>query len=159
MSDAKGKNYLNEKITISSWLLTLAQKRRALLYLGMLFVFIAQISIAQNDVNLPGAINKKGMTAVETGERLFSELGCVTCHGNNDAALGANLGDIFGKEVTFTDGTTVVRDDDYLRESILNPQARIVARYAPIMPTFKGSVNDEQLGQLIAYIKSLSSRN
>ena len=98
-------------------------------------------------------------TPVQAGTRLFSELGCVACHGNNAAALGANLDNIFGKEVTFTDGTTLVRDDDYLRESILNPQARIVAGYAPIMPTFQGSVNDEQLGQLIAYIKSLSSSN
>lgn len=96
-------------------------------------------------------------TPVQAGTRLFAELGCVACHRTDGGALGAHLEGIIGKEVTFLDGTSLVRDDDYLRESILNPQAKIVAGYAPIMPTFQGSVNDEQLGHLIAYIKSLSN--
>jgi cytochrome c oxidase subunit 2 len=95
-------------------------------------------------------------TPVQAGERLFSSLGCIACHRGDGGALGANLDNIIGKEVTFLDGTTLIRDDDYLRESILNPAAKIVAGYAPIMPTFQGQVNEEQLGQLIAYIKSLS---
>lgn len=96
-------------------------------------------------------------TPVEAGTRLFAELGCVACHRGDAAALGANLENIVGKEVKFLDGSSLIRDDDYLRESILNSQAKIVVGYAPIMPTFQGSVTEEQLGHLIAYIKSLSN--
>jgi cytochrome c oxidase subunit 2 len=101
-------------------------------------------------------------TPVQAGERLFAEHGCITCHGGVDALpkgskpLGAILNNIIGKEVTFIDGTKLIRDDNYLRESILNPLAKIVDGYAPMMPTYQGVLNEEQLGQLIAYIKSLS---
>ncbi len=94
-------------------------------------------------------------TPVEAGARHFAELGCVACHGAISGALGPNLAGVYGKEVNFSDGSSLVRDDDYIRESILNPQAKLVAGYAPIMPTFQGQVSEEQLGHLIAYIKSL----
>jgi cytochrome c oxidase subunit 2 len=60
---------------------------------------------------------------------------------------------LLGKQVQLNNGATVVADETYVRESILNPQAKIVAGYQPIMPTFKGLVSEEQLLQLIAYIK------
>ncbi len=94
-------------------------------------------------------------TPVQAGTRLFGELGCIACHRPDAGALGPHLEGVFGHEVTLADGTTVVADENYLRESILNSQAKIVAGYAPIMPTFQGVVNEEQLGHLIAYIKSL----
>ena len=61
-----------------------------------------------------------------------------------------------GQPVKLNDGTTVVADEAYVRESVLYPSAKIVQGYKPIMPTFKGQVTEEQLLQLIAYIKSLS---
>jgi cytochrome c oxidase subunit 2 len=54
------------------------------------------------------------------------------------------------------DGRTVVADENYIRESILNPGAKIVSGFKPIMPTFQGQVSEENLMALVAYIKSLS---
>ena len=70
-------------------------------------------------------------------------------------ARGPSLAGLFGKTVQLQNGETVVADETYIRESILNPQAKVVAGYQPIMPTFQGLVSEEQLLQLIAYIKSL----
>jgi len=89
------------------------------------------------------------------GEQLFQQLGCVTCHRNDGQGRGPSLVHLPGKTVKLKDGQTVVADDAYLRESILSSQAKIVAGYQPIMPTFKGLVSEEGLLQLIAYIKTL----
>jgi cytochrome c oxidase subunit 2 len=62
---------------------------------------------------------------------------------------------VFGAKVLLADGSTVVADEAYLRESILQPNAKIVAGYAPVMPTFQGLVTEEQILNLTAYIKSL----
>lgn len=97
-------------------------------------------------------------TPAAGGARLFSELGCVTCHGSAPARQrGAPLQGLFGNEVVLETGGTVIADEDYLRESILRPQAKIVRGYQPIMPPYQGQVTEEQLLQLIAFIKSLSS--
>jgi len=97
-------------------------------------------------------------TPVMAGARLFSELGCATCHNVESGALGPNLVGVFGSMQPMADGTEVMADENYLRESILNSQAKLVAGYAPIMPVFKGLVTEEQLSQIIAYIKSLSKK-
>jgi len=97
-------------------------------------------------------------TPVMAGARLFSELGCATCHHTESAALGPNLVGVFGSMQPMADGTQVMADENYLRESILNSQAKLVAGYAPIMPVFKGLITEEQLSQIIAYIKSLSKK-
>jgi cytochrome c oxidase subunit 2 len=94
-------------------------------------------------------------TPVEAGTRLFTQLGCVTCHNAGSGALGPNLAGVYGHTVKLMDGTEVVADEDYLRESILNSQAKIVAGFAPVMPLFKGLISEDQLLQLMAYIKSL----
>lgn len=95
------------------------------------------------------------LTPLEAGERLFTELGCLACHNPSSGALGARVEGLFGSEVQLNDGTTVVADEAYLRESILEPMAKIVAGYQPIMPTFKGQIDESQLMQIIAYLKSL----
>jgi len=95
-------------------------------------------------------------TPVEAGARLYAQLGCATCHNAGSGQLGPNLAGIFGHAAKMTDGTEVMVDDAYLRESILNSQAKVVAGYAPIMPLFKGLINEDQLLNLIAYIKSLA---
>src|SRR4029078_12473435 len=64
---------------------------------------------------------------------------------------------LYGKPVVLNDGRTVVADENYIRESILNPQAKIVRGFGPIMPTFQGQVNEEDLLKLLAYVKSLRS--
>jgi len=97
-----------------------------------------------------------GISVTATGEGLFGQLGCATCH-QAGSVLGPQLAGLPGTSVTLQDGSSIKADDDYLRESILNPQAKLVKGFAPVMPTFKGQVSEEQLLALIAYIKSLGS--
>ncbi len=91
-----------------------------------------------------------------TGQKLFSELGCVTCHRSDTQGRGPNLVGVFGKPVLLEDGRTVAADENYVRESILEPGAKVVRGFKPVMPTFQGQVSDEQLNALIAYVKSLA---
>jgi cytochrome c oxidase subunit II len=93
----------------------------------------------------------------ETGRELFASLGCSTCHRSDVQGRGPSLAGIYNKPVLLEDGRTVTADDDYLRESILNPTAKIVSGFKPIMPTFQGIVNEDQLNALVAYVKSLNA--
>jgi cytochrome c oxidase subunit 2 len=97
-----------------------------------------------------------GESPAVAGERLFERLGCQNCHRPGARARGPALENLFGKPVRLRTGVTVVADEAYLRESILTPNAKVVAGYEPIMPTFKGLVTEEGLVHLIAYIKSLA---
>jgi cytochrome c oxidase subunit 2 len=90
------------------------------------------------------------------GRRYFLEYQCVTCHSGDSQAKAPNLEAIYNRPVRLRDGTVVpAANDDYLRESILNPPAKVVAGYEPIMPTYQGIVSEEKLLPLIAFIKSL----
>ena len=89
------------------------------------------------------------------GARLFERFGCSTCHHADSGGVAPPLRGLYGRQVRLQDGTAVTADDNYLRESILNPQAKIVEGYPPIMPTFQGTVDEQQLIQLLIYIKSL----
>jgi len=91
-----------------------------------------------------------------TGEKIFAELGCVTCHRTDSQGRGPNLMGVFGKPVQLEDGRIVTADENYIRESILEPGAKIVKGFKPVMPTFQGLVSEEQLNALVAYVKSLS---
>ncbi len=95
-------------------------------------------------------------TMVSSGEILFQRLGCANCHKSTNSDRGPSLIGVFGKRRVLQEGGTVIADESYIRESILNPRAAIVAGYQPLMPTFTGQVNEDQLLQLIAYIKSLA---
>ena len=97
-----------------------------------------------------------GAAAGASGEELFAALACDTCHFEGSRARGPNLAGVAGSQVELADGSTVTADDDYLRESILNPNAEVVAGYQPLMPTYQGQVSEDQLLQLIQYIKTLS---
>jgi cytochrome c oxidase subunit 2 len=90
-----------------------------------------------------------------TGEQLFRENTCITCHLNDGTGRGPSLANLAGSTVTLADGRSVVADDNYLRESILNSQAKIVKGYAPLMPVFQGQMSEENVLLLISYIKSL----
>jgi len=94
-------------------------------------------------------------TLAEAGQKLFTDLSCVTCHMENAQGRGPVLKGLYGKQVLLANGQTVTMDDAYIRESVLNPQAKVVAGFQPIMPTFQGLVTEEQLLQIIAYVKSL----
>jgi len=91
-----------------------------------------------------------------SGERIFAELGCATCHRTDSQGRGPNLLGVFGKPVQLEDGRIVTVDENYVRESILDPGAKVVKGFKPIMPTFQGLVSEEQLNALVAYVKSLS---
>jgi cytochrome c oxidase subunit II len=92
----------------------------------------------------------------QAGKQLFMSLGCSTCHRFDTQGRGPNLVGIYGKPVLLEDGRAVTADEDYIRESILQPAAKVVAGFKPIMPVFQGLVSEEQLNALVAYIKSLS---
>src|SRR5271156_2938051 len=92
-----------------------------------------------------------------SGEKIFAELGCATCHRADTQGRGPNLQGVFGHPVQLADGRTVTADENYLRECILDPGAKRVKGFQPIMPTFQGLVSEEQVNALVAYIKSISA--
>jgi cytochrome c oxidase subunit 2 len=99
----------------------------------------------------------KGETMVEGGARLFTQLGCATCHVADGSGRCPPLHGLYGNGVKLADGRTMIADEAYIRESIVHPNSHHVAGYSPIMPTFQGQISEEQLLQLIAYIKSLKA--
>jgi len=96
------------------------------------------------------------VTASEAGEQLFNKYGCITCHkANPGEGRCPTLHGLYGNSVKLVGGRTVIADEAYIRESILNPQAKIVAGYEPVMPSYQGQINEEGLLELLAYIKTL----
>src|SRR5437867_10664844 len=92
----------------------------------------------------------------QNGQTLFQQLGCSTCHRFDVQGRGPNLTGVFGKPVLLEDGRTVVADENYVRESVLVPTAKVVSGFKPVMPSFQGQVSEEQLTSLVEYVKSLS---
>jgi cytochrome c oxidase subunit 2 len=91
------------------------------------------------------------------GEKLFQKYACNTCHLDTATGRGPVLAGLYGKTQPLGDGTSVVADDNYIRESILNPTAKIAAGFQPIMPAFQGQVSEEDLMRLLAYVKTLGA--
>jgi cytochrome c oxidase subunit II len=99
-----------------------------------------------------------GRSMAASGAELFQSLACVTCHQAGAAgriARGPALEGLYGSQQKLANGQTVIADDTYIRESILTPTAKLVAGWEPVMPTFQGQVTEEQITQLIAYIRTL----
>jgi cytochrome c oxidase subunit 2 len=94
----------------------------------------------------------------EEGGKLFQSLACANCHHADGSGRCPTLVGLFGKNVQLSTGATVKADEAYIRESILQPNAKVVAGFQPIMPTFQGLVTEEGVLQLIEYIKSLSPK-
>jgi cytochrome c oxidase subunit 2 len=91
------------------------------------------------------------------GAALFEQHRCGSCHGAPTAQMrGPTLEGIYGRMIPLADGSTAVAEDNYLRESIVRPGARLVAGYQNLMPTFEGQLSEEELNDLVAYIKSLT---
>lgn len=97
-----------------------------------------------------------GQAPVQLGEKLYKSRACYTCHTTDGAdKVGPSFKGVFGHQVTFSDGKTLIVDENYLRESILNPHAKVVKGFQPVMPTYQGVLKDREVDALIAYIKSL----
>jgi len=94
----------------------------------------------------------------EAGAQFFTSLACNNCHLDGKAGRGPALQGLFGTDVKLANGSTVKADETYLRESILNPGAKIVGGYANDMPTFQGLVTEEQVAMIIQYIKSIGPK-
>lgn len=96
-----------------------------------------------------------GTNLASRGRSLFTNLGCISCHARGAPVLAPPLEGLYMSKVGLRTGGTVLADENYIRESILDPGAKIVKGYENIMPSFQGQVSEEDLLALIAYIKSL----
>ncbi|HEY0554484.1 MAG TPA: cytochrome c oxidase subunit II, partial [Thermoanaerobaculia bacterium] len=117
------------------------------------------IVMEQKDYETWMAGGTPGKSMVASGADLFTSLACVTCHRASPGVVqrGPKLEGVYGSQVKLADGRTVTADDNYIRESILNPTAKVVAGFDPVMPTSQGQITEEQLSQLTAYIRSLGA--
>lgn len=122
---------------------------------GMIGTVVVLEPAAYQDWLQGGAIEG---TLAQRGAKLFSDLACNTCHLDSGQGRGPLLHDILGTTVELQDGSTAVVDEAYLRESILNSQAKVVKGFQPLMPTFQGLVSEEGLVALIEHLKALSPR-
>jgi cytochrome c oxidase subunit 2 len=91
----------------------------------------------------------------QDGARLFRQYGCSGCHGENSQVAAPSLRGLYGRPVPLQGGGFAMADEQYLRDSILNPDAQVVAGFRPIMPSFKGQISEPDLMAIIAYLKSL----
>ncbi len=110
---------------------------------------------AQYEEWLGGAALAAPQATAAMGEKLFLQYGCSTCHLPDDQSRAPSLQGLFGRDVHLQDADNLVADEGYIRESILNPQARIVEGFFPIMPPYQGHISEEEVLQIIAYIRSL----
>lgn len=102
---------------------------------------------------LAGGVQGESMEAA--GQKIFQQSGCSTCHLADGTGPAPSLLGVYGQAVRLNNGQTVTADDTYVRESILQPRAKIVQGYAPIMPSFQGQLTAEQITSLVAYIRLL----
>jgi cytochrome c oxidase subunit 2 len=103
------------------------------------------------------ADSTSGASLAQNGERLFASLSCAACHNTRPDARGPSLANVYGSKLPLSTGGTILADDAYLRESILNPSQHLTQGYAPIMPTYQGQVSEEGIISLVEYIKNLNS--
>ncbi len=108
------------------------------------------------------AAEQAGLTLVSMshrGKTLFNSRGCVACHSmENTRKIGPGLKDLYGSSVRLNNGKSVVANDQYLRNSIMNPMGEIVEGYPSSMPMYEGQLSGAEVNDLIAFIRSLSSK-
>ncbi|HLY41772.1 MAG TPA: cytochrome c oxidase subunit II [Terracidiphilus sp.] len=98
-----------------------------------------------------------GNSLAQNGERLFASLSCNACHNTQPDARGPSLANVYGAKLTLSSGQSIVADDAYLRDAILNPSQHVTQGFAPIMPTYQGQISEEGVIALVEYIKNLNS--
>ena len=104
-------------------------------------------------------------TLAAQGAALYMRFGCSGCHGSNGAGSAQSggtvrapaLAGLFGAPVPLADGTVVEADESYLHDAIVLPRQQVVAGYAPLMPSYSGQIDEEDIIKLIAYIRSLAA--
>lgn len=98
---------------------------------------------------------------VDKGKKLVEVKGCLACHSTDGTArpTGPTWKGVYGHEVELADGTKVTADDNYIRESILNPTSKVVKGFPPVMPPYQGLLTEAELGSVMAYVKSLGSNS
>lgn len=99
------------------------------------------------------ACSDEGSTDDLTGGELATEIGCVACHTETDTDLAPTLHGIWGTDVELEDGTTLVVDEAYVRRSITDPGAQVVAGFDLRMPTF--GLSESEVDRLVDYVRSL----
>ncbi|MDB5343946.1 MAG: cytochrome c oxidase subunit 2 [Schlesneria sp.] len=103
--------------------------------------------------------NTSGESSEVAGARLFERFRCDNCHKTDGLGDGPSLTGLVGSRVPLAGGGAVIANDQYLRDSILNPAKQVVASYEPIMPSYQGQLNEADVQQLIAYIETLKPGN
>lgn len=97
----------------------------------------------------------KGLSSIEIGQKVY-QTRCIACHQLTEAKnVGPSFKGVFGREEQLVSGETVTVDENYIRESILNPNAKVVAGYQPVMPTFAGQLSEEELMGIIDFLKTV----
>ena len=119
-----------------------------LFFLTLFLIIGCQTQTASNDIR-PGTPEYKG-------QDIFNRMACNACHSiDGSLKLGPTIKSQYGKEILHTDGSVMIINDDYIRESLINPLKHIAEGYTPIMPSYKPVLSDEDIANLIAYIKAL----
>lgn len=102
-------------------------------------------------------VRQPGVPLEEHGQKLYNQRGCASCHSiDGTPRVGPTFVNLFGKQEALASGETVLVDENYLRESILDPKAKVVAGLQPVMPSYQGQLTDDDIDSLIAYMKTLS---
>lgn len=105
------------------------------------------------------ANGSSNLAPAEVGKNIFASLACNTCHKDDNSGRGPSMLGVYGSQVKLTNGQTVLADDAYVRESILRPHTQIVAGYPLMMGTYQGQMTEEQIVQVIAYLKSIGKQD
>jgi cytochrome c oxidase subunit 2 len=129
---------------------------RPLILLTVSALLLGASGCTKNQPEVPAPPAAQSLTPAEQGRVVFQSKGCISCHSTDGTIkVGPSLKGVFESKVELSDGTTIVADEAYIRESIEKPQAKIVKGFAPVMPSFKNLLNQQEFDALVAYIKSL----
>jgi cytochrome c oxidase subunit II len=101
--------------------------------------------------------NSAGDTLADQGKSLFVRYGCAGCHLGSGTIRAPSLAGLYGSPVPLADGTTVIADDRYIRDSIMYPKQQVVASFEPVMPSFANVIGEDDLVRIVAYIHSLAA--
>lgn len=102
-----------------------------------------------------GTAAAHGATAAQ-GQQVYNSFGCVGCHSfDGSMRVGPSFLNMYGRQEKLADGSTITVDDEYIRESLSSPNAKIVSGFVPTMPSFSGKLENDDVAALIAWFKTL----